>query len=136
MDDPNQTMLLSTLHRGVLVTRRREDLLQTSPIVGATDEQGRFLISSRQTAYKVRNLRREPRSTLCLFVDEFFGPWLQVDGNSAIVDLPDALPLLVATYRRISGEHPNWVEFESAMISEDRVIIAVDIDSIGPARAG
>ncbi|MFQ5554121.1 MAG: TIGR03618 family F420-dependent PPOX class oxidoreductase, partial [Acidimicrobiia bacterium] len=123
-------------HRGVLVTRRGDGRLQTSPIVGAADGEGRYLISSRQTAYKVRNLRRDPTATICLFADEFFGGWVQVDGRATIVDLPEALGLLVATYRRIAGEHPDWGDFENAMIEERRVIIAVEAESVGPVAAG
>ncbi len=124
------------LHRGVLVTRRRNGALQTSPVVGAADDEGRFLISSRETAFKVRNLRRDPAATLCVFADGFFGEWIQIDGSAEIVALPEAMDALVATYRRIAGEHPDWPEFREAMQRERRVVIAVTPESIGPRAAG
>lgn len=136
MDEAGRYELLSRLHRGVLVTRRRSGELQTSPIVGATDDEGRFLISSRETAFKVMNLRRDARATLCLFVDEFFGGWVQIEGTADIVALPGAMDALIATYRRIGGEHPDWDEYRTAMIGERRVIIAVDVKRIGPVASG
>jgi len=136
MNETDRYELLSRLHRGILVTRRRSGELQTSPIVGAADEEGRFLISSRETAFKVMNLRRDARATVCLFVDEFFGGWVQIDGMADIVALPEAMDRLIATYRRIAGEHPDWDEYRAAMTSERRVIIAVDVDHIGPVASG
>lgn len=39
---------------------------------------GRF-VRSQETTAKVRNLRRNPRATLCVFVEAFRGPWVQID---------------------------------------------------------
>ena len=69
------------------------------------DAAGRAIVSSRETAYKTRHLRRDPRASLCVFMDEFYGPWVQIDGTAEVVALPDAMELLVDYYRRIAGEH-------------------------------
>ncbi len=61
-------------HRGVLATRRSDGGVQQSPVIAAVDDGGRVVISSRETAYKVRRLRRDPRAQLCAFTDQFFGP--------------------------------------------------------------
>jgi hypothetical protein len=61
-------------HRAVMVTRRSGGGLQTSPVTIGIDGDGKVVISSRETAYKVRNLRRRPTATLCVFTDNFFGP--------------------------------------------------------------
>ena len=61
-------------HRAVLITRRSAGGLQTSPVTVGIDGDGKVVISSRETAYKVRNLRRHPTATLCVFTDDFFGP--------------------------------------------------------------
>ncbi len=136
LDEERIQTLFRTLHRGVLVTRRRDGSLQTSPVVGAADDEGRFLISSREPAFKVRNLRRDPRATVCVFPDGFFGEWIQIDGTAEIIDLPDAMEALVETYRRIAGEHPDWEEFREAMRLERRVVIAVSPQSMGPRASG
>jgi hypothetical protein len=43
------------------------------------------LVSTRETALKVRNLRRDERLWLCVLPDGFFGRWIQVDGSAEIV---------------------------------------------------
>ena len=49
-------------HWGVLATRRKDGRLQMSPLTPGLDAEGRVIISSRETAYKVKNLRRDPRA--------------------------------------------------------------------------
>src|SRR4030095_16951992 len=94
-------------HRAVMVTLRSGGDLQTSPVTVGMDGDGKVVISSRETAYKIRKLRRRPTTTLSVFTDNFFGPWTQIDGTTEIVPLPEAMDGLVDYYRRISGEHPD-----------------------------
>ena len=75
-------------HRAVLITRRSTGGLQTSPVTVGIDSDGKVVISSRETAYKVRNLRRRPTATLCVFTDNFFGSWIQIDGTTEIAPYP------------------------------------------------
>jgi PPOX class probable F420-dependent enzyme len=122
-------------HRAVMVTRTPRGGLQTSPItVGADDEK--VVVSSRETAYKVRNLRQDPHVTLCVLSDEFFGPWIQIDGAVEIISLPEAMDGLVDYYRRISGEHPDWNDYRRAMREQKRVLLRVAIERVGPTRSG
>ena len=123
-------------HRAVMITRRSADGLQTSPVTVGTDSDGKVVISSRQTAYKVRNLRRHPTATLCVFTDNFFGSWIQIDGTAEIVPLPQAMDGLIDYYRRISGEHPDCDDYRRAMVDQRRVLIRLTIDNVGPTRAG
>jgi PPOX class probable F420-dependent enzyme len=127
---------LRSQHRAVLATRRSDGSPQLSPIVAAVDDDGRILISTRETAVKAKNLARDPRASLCVINDGFYGQWIQVDGTAEIIHLPDALELLVDYYRRISGEHPDWTEYRSAMHRDRRLIIRVSIDRAGPDISG
>ena len=120
----------------VLCTLRRDGTPQLSPVAATVDEQGRVVVSSRETAYKVRNLRREPRAWLCVFPDGFYGEWVQVEGDVDVLSLPDAMEPLVDYYRRVAGEHPDWDEYRAAMQSEQRCLIRVDLTKAGPDRAG
>ncbi len=61
MDHDAARQFVKDNHQAVLVTYRRDGNLQTSPIAVGVDDEGRLIISSRETAYKVRNLRRDPR---------------------------------------------------------------------------
>jgi PPOX class probable F420-dependent enzyme len=119
-------------HRSVLVTRRPDGELQTSPVVHGVDGSGRVAISSREPAFKVRNLLKDPRATLCAFTDNFYGPWVSISGRAQIISLPDAMEPLVELYRQVGGEHPNWDEYREAMVRDRRVIIAIQPESAGP----
>jgi PPOX class probable F420-dependent enzyme len=123
-------------HRAVLATVRADGRPQLSPVLCACDEKGRVLISTRETAVKTRNLRRDPRVSLCVMNDGFFGGWVQVDGEAEIISLPDAMDLLIDYYRRISGEHSDWDDYRAAMASERRVAVRVTLTRAGPDVSG
>ena len=136
MDIQHAIEFLRGQHRAILATRRSDGSPQLSPIVAAVDDDGRILISTRETAVKAKNLARDPRASLCVINDGFYGQWIQVDGTAEIIHLPDALELLVDYYRRISGEHPDWTEYRSAMQRDRRLIVRVSIDRAGPDVSG
>ena len=114
-------------HRAVLVTHRADGRLQTSPIVCAVHADGRIAISVTEARAKTKNLRRDPRATLCVLNDGFFGEWTQIDGTTEIVDMPDALDGLKALYRAVAGEHPDWDDYAAAMARDRRVLLLIDI---------
>jgi PPOX class probable F420-dependent enzyme len=122
--------------RSVLATRRGDGSPQLSPVAHAIDDEGRVVISSREGAYKVRNLRRDGRASLCVISDTWYGEWVQIDATATIVSLPDALEPLVDYYRRLRGDHPDWDEYRAAMVSEHRCVILLAIERAGPDRRG
>jgi PPOX class probable F420-dependent enzyme len=123
-------------HRAVLITHRSSGGLQTSPVLVGVDDEGKVVISTREAAYKTRNLRRDPTAVLCVLSDGFFGRWMQIEGTAEIVSLPEAMDGLVDYYRRISGEHPDWDDYRRAMQDQHRVLVRISIDAVGPADAG
>jgi PPOX class probable F420-dependent enzyme len=136
MDLTEARQFLATHHCAILTTRRRDSRLQMSPITVGIDAAGRAIISSRETAYKTRHLRRDPRASLCVFTDEFYGPWVQIDVTADVIALPAAMELLVDYYQRIAGAHPDWNDYRRAMERERRVLLRISIDSAGPDRKG
>jgi PPOX class probable F420-dependent enzyme len=122
--------------RAVMATRRVSDDPQLSPVLCAVDAEGRVCVSTRETAMKVKNLRRDPRASLCVLNDRFFGEWIQADGTAEIVSLPEAMELLVEYYRTLAGEHPDWDEYRASMERERRVLVRIQIDRAGPDRSG
>jgi PPOX class probable F420-dependent enzyme len=134
LDDARE--FVDSNHRAVLITRRSGGGLQTSPVLVGVDGEGMLVISTREDAYKTRNLRRDPTAVLCVVSDRFFGRWTQIEGTAQIVSLPEAMDGLVDYYRRISGEHPDWDDYRHAMEQQQRVLIRVSIDTVGPTRAG
>jgi PPOX class probable F420-dependent enzyme len=125
---------LGANHKSVLITHKQDGDLQPSPVNHGVDSSGRVVISSREPAFKVRNLRRNPRATLCAFTDNFYGPWVAIDGTVEIISLPEAMEPLVDLYRQIQGEHPDWQDYRAAMVRDQRLIIAITPTSAGPDR--
>ena len=124
-------------HRAVLATSRRDGTPQMSPVTVTVDDDGMVTVSSRETAVKVKNLRRDPRAWVCAFPDTFYGgPFVQVEGTATIVALPEAMEPLVDYYRSISGEHPDWDDYRAAMERDQRVLIRFDITRAGPDISG
>jgi PPOX class probable F420-dependent enzyme len=136
MDIPDARAFLAANHRAVLATFRSDGRPQLSPVAVGVDSAGRAVISSRQTAYKVQNLRRDPRASLCVLSDGFYGPWAQVEGTATVVSLPDAMELLVDYYRSLAGEHPDWDDYRHAMERDRRVLVRIDLERVGPNREG
>lgn len=123
-------------HRAVLATRRRDGGVQLSPVLAVVDAEGRVVISTREGAMKTRNLRRDPRASLLVLNDHFFGEWHSVEGTAAILSLPEAMEPLVDYYRRASGEHPDWDDYRRAMEREGRVLVRISVERSGPSRSG
>jgi len=135
MDVAEALAFVGENHRGVLATIRRDGKPQMSPIACGVDA-GDIVISSRETAVKVKNLRREPYASVCVLNDGFYGAWVQLEGPARIVSLPEAMDGLVAYYRQLSGEHPDWDEYRNAMQREQRVLIRVTPERAGPNVSG
>jgi len=122
--------------RGVLATFRSDGGVQMSPVDAVIDDDGCAVISSRETAMKVKNLRRNPRATFCALTDRFYGDWVYIEGNAHLVSLPDAMEGLVEYYRRAAGEHPDWDDYRAAMVRDQRLLIRIEIDRAGPTVSG
>ena len=136
MDITRAVSFLSSHPRAVLATTRADGRPQLSPVVVAVDDDGRALISTRETAIKAKNLARDPRAYLCVLSDTFFGEWIQAEGSAELIYLPDAMPILEDYYRRLSGEHPDWSDYREAMRRERRLIVRMTISRAGPDVSG
>ena len=136
MDAEQARQFIRDNGRGVLATNRADGGIQMSPVDAVIDDDGFAVISSRETAIKVKNLRRNPRATFCAFTERFYGDWVVIEGDAHLVTLPEAMEGLVAYYRRAAGEHPDWDDYRAAMQRDQRLLIRIDIDRAGPDVAG
>jgi PPOX class probable F420-dependent enzyme len=123
-------------HRAVMSTFRADGRPQLSPILAGVDAEGRVIVSTREAAMKTRNLRRDPRVSVCVLNDGFFGEWVLAEGTAEVVSQPAALELLTDYYRRTAGEHEDWDAYRDAMISEGRVLVRFEIERAGPNTSG
>ncbi|MGH8891820.1 MAG: PPOX class F420-dependent oxidoreductase [Actinomycetes bacterium] len=115
-------------HRAVVATYRGDGRAHLSPVTVGVDAQGRVIISTIESTAKARNLRRDPRISVCVITERFFGSWVQAEGTAEIVERPEAVELLVDYYRRISGEHPDWDDYRRAMNEDRRVLVRFEIE--------
>ena len=136
MDSAAAQQFIRTNHRAVMATFRRDGRPALSPVTVGLDDEGRVIVSTRETAMKVKHLRRDPRVAITAFTDAFYGEFVQVEGTAEIVPLPEAMELLVAYYRGISGGHPDWDDYRAAMVRDQRVIVRFAIERAGPNRSG
>ena len=110
---------------GTLATIRPDGSPHLS-VVFAAIVDGALWISTREPLVKVKNVRRDPRVAFSSGIRE----WVTVEGDARIHDGEDVLERLRTYYRTARGEHPDWDDYDRAMVKDQRLII-----EIVPARA-
>jgi len=118
----------------ILTTRKRGEPAMAPVTVAVVDDV--IVMSTRETAYKVGHLRRDPMTSLCVFPDKWLGRWVQLNCRAEVTSLPDAMETLVGYYRTLRGEHPDWDDYRRAMTTDQRCIVRFEILSAGPDVAG
>jgi PPOX class probable F420-dependent enzyme len=81
--------------RDVLATLRRDVRPELSPVLVGVDEDGSLIISTRETAIKSANVRRNGWASVCVFQDGLFENCVQAEGPASIESLPEAMEGLV-----------------------------------------
>ena len=123
---------MASNHRGVLASIRRDGRPQLSNVAYALDNDGRIKISVTRDRAKTRNLRRDPRATLEVLGDNWY-QYLVVEASAEIEEGPTLLADLRRVYELITGKpHPNWAEFDEAMVRDERVLLALTIERMYP----
>ena len=80
---------------------------------------------------KTKNLRRDPRVSLHVSSEDFW-QYCVVEGAARLSDVArdpgDAVcQALREVFRRVQGrEHPDWEEFDAAMVEEGRLVLTVE----------
>ena len=123
-------------HRATLVTRRRDGGLQMSPVTCGLDGEGRIVVSTYPQRAKAKNARRDPLVSLLVHSDAWDDPYVQVDGDAEVIDMPEAVEPLVDYFRCISGEHPDWAEYRDAMRRQNKSLIRITVQRWGPVATG
>ena len=133
MEIADAQRFLKNNHHGVLVARKRDGSLQMTLVSPAIDSQGRLIITARETTYKVKNIKRDPRISLLVFGEQFHGSkYIQIDGRAEIIPHPQAMDIVIDWYEQLNGKHPNWDEYREKVKAEGRIAILVTIDNVGP----
>lgn len=123
-------------HRALLLTRRADGTPQASPLTCGVDDAGRLVMSTYPERAKTRNARRDSAVSVVVLSDEWNGPWVQIDGDAEVLDVPESVEPLVEYFRNISGEHPDWDEYRAAMATQGKSLIRVTPRRWGPVATG
>lgn len=120
---------------GVLATLKRDGRPQLSNVSYHFDTQALVLrVSVTEPRAKTRNLRRDPRASILVSSDD--GWSYAVAEGTAELSPPAAAPSdatvegLVALYRNIAGEHPDWDDYRQAMVTDRRVLLTLPIEHL------
>ncbi|GAB2504982.1 PPOX class F420-dependent oxidoreductase [Nocardiopsis aegyptia] len=131
--------LLAGSRLGVLATIKSDGRPQLSPVMPFYDRESETLyVSMTEGRAKTANLRRDPRAALEVTSADG-GSWATAEGTVTLTG-PGADPdgpevdALVAYYRAAAGEHPDWAEYRSVMVSDRRVLMTMPVDHVYGAR--
>jgi len=114
-------------HNGILATIKRDGRPQLSNVLYLLDEDDRIKISVTQTRAKTHNLRRDPRATLHVQGSNWY-EFLVVDGATSLIEDPGVGAALRDHYRKIRGEHPDWADYDAAMIKDQRLLLSISVE--------
>ena len=117
------------IRRGVLAAIKSDGRPQLSNIMFGVGDDGVVRISVTDTRAKTANLRRDPRVSLHVTASDFWS-YVVLEGDaelSAVASAPDdaAVDELVALYRDLQGEHPDWDDYRSAMVADQRLVVRI-----------
>jgi len=135
--DPYALLAVSRL--GVLATIKSDGRPQMSPVTPFYDRAaGVLFVSMTEGRAKTVNLRRDPRATLEVTSTDGWA-WATAEGTATLIGPGDdplgpEVDALVEYYRKAAGEHPDWGEYRSVMVSDRRVLMAMSVDRVYGAK--
>jgi PPOX class probable F420-dependent enzyme len=131
--------LLADTRLGVLATIKSDGLPQLSPVTPFYDRAAEVIyVSMTEGRAKTANLRRDPRAALEVTSSDGWA-WATAEGAVTLTG-PCTDPngpeveALVDYYRSAAGEHPDWDEYRSVMVSDRRVLMAMTVDRVYGAK--
>ena len=120
---------------GVLATIKGDGRPQLSNVTYHFDPRTLVVqVSITEPRAKTRNLRRDPRASILVSSDDGWS-YAVAEGN-AILSPPAAAPdddtveALIALYRNVAGEHPDWDDYRRAMVADRRVLLTLPISHV------
>ena len=133
--DPTLLAMFDEIRGGTLITLKRDGRPQSSVVGHVFDAAtGTVRISVTDSRAKTRNLRRDPRVSYQVTRPDLSG-YAVGEGvaelGAVAADPHDAAAdALVAHYRDVSGEHPDWEDYRAAMVADGRLLLAVRLDRV------
>ncbi len=139
--DPALLDLFARLRGGSLITVKRDGRPQASVVIHAWNAATRSVrVSLTEDRAKTRNLRRDPRASYQVVAPDLRA-WAVGEGFAELTppaaDPHDAtVEALVALYRTLAGEHPDWAEYRAAMVADRRLVLTLGFEHVYGGRGG
>jgi hypothetical protein len=133
--DDKLLALISGNSLGVLATIKRDGRPQLSNVSYHFDPREVVVrVSITEPRAKTRNLRRDPRASILVDADDGWS-YAVAEGTAeltppATAPGDDTVEALIALYRNIAGEHPDWDDFRQAMVTDRRVLLTLPISHV------
>jgi len=133
--DDKLLAVISNNSLGVLATIKRDGRPQLSNVSYHFDPRNLTVAASiTEPRAKTRNLRRDERASLHVSCDDGWS-YAVAEGNAALTppaasEDDDTVEALVALYRNIAGEHPDWDDYRRAMVDDRRVVMTLHISHL------
>ena len=129
---PRMLGFLAENRWGVLATIKGDGRPQLSNVGYFFDPESQLIrVSVTADRAKTRNLQRDARASLHVTSPDFW-TWAVVEGTAELTPVAadpadDTVEELVAYYRAINGEHPDWDDYRAAMVRERRLVVRLAV---------
>ena len=133
--EPALLQLIGAHSFGVLVTLKRDGRAQLSNVTHGWDAgTATVSISVTDSRAKTRNLRRDPRVSLHVSTPDG-SAYAVADGVAQLTAVAadphdEAVDALVALYRAVQGEHPDWDDYRAAMVADRRLVVSFTVEHV------
>lgn len=129
---PQQALDFARRHtKGTVLTIRGNGRPQASNVLYAVLDDA-IHVSITDGRAKTANLRRDPRVGMHVSSPDFWH-WVVMEGTAELSPVttgpehPTAAELR-RVYEAIAGPHPDWDEFDRAMVEEQRMVLSFPVD--------
>src|ERR1700712_2462840 len=119
----------------VLATLKRDGRPQLSNVSYHFDPRAvEIRVSVTEPRAKTRNLRRDARASIYVRSDDGWA-YAVAEGDAVLTPAAaapddDTVEGLIALYRDIAGEHPDWDDYRAAMVQDRRVLLTMPISHL------
>ena len=117
-------------HKGVVSTNRPDGSTHSSIVVCGIYQNKPTFVSVYPKSQKIVNLRRNPNCTLVSVTGDWRN-YAVIEGTVSMMDYNDTEPVLMRSKLREAymacsdTPHPDWEEYDEAMIRQKAVIVTL-----------
>lgn len=126
---------LATHHRGLISTKTKRGSIHSSVVVCGPYKGNAAFVSVYPRSQKIKNLRRDDTCTV-LAVSKDWTSYVSIEGRAKLYDYVNTDSrkmhfLLREVYMACSNTpHPDWEDFDKAMVRQEAVVVLVVPDKI------